>query len=461
MAVGQRRARLAGWGRTAAAVATVDEVSVTGAARAVAGAGPRGALVRGLGRSYGDAAQNSGGLVLRLPAATGDVLLDASAGTVVVPAGLSLGELLHLVLPHGFFVSVLPGTMHVTVGGAIASDIHGKNHHRDGSFGSSVESLRLLLADGSVASVGPSSRSDDAALFWATVGGMGLTGIVVDATLRLLPVETSRMSVDTTRIPDLDTLMAAMADSDHRYRYSVAWIDLVAKGAHLGRSILTNGDHATLDQLPGRAAGAPLAFEPRQLVTVPPVIPPGGLLNHLSVAAFNELWYRKSPRHKVGQLQPIGFYFCPLDLVGAWNRFYGRSGLLQYQFVVPFGAETTMRAVIERLVASGTASFLAVLKRFGPSNPAPLSFPTEGWTLALDVPAGARSGLGEMLHELDRLVLDAGGRHYLAKDSHATPDVVRQGYPRLDEWRAVRRRADPHGRWQSDLARRLGLLSNG
>jgi decaprenylphospho-beta-D-ribofuranose 2-oxidase len=252
--------------------------------------------------------------------------------------------------------------------------------------------------------------------------------------------------------------MAAMSDSDHRYRYSVAWIDLVAKGAHLGRSILTNGDHATLDQLSGRASGAPLAFEPRQLVSIPPVIPPGGLLNHLSVAAFNELWYRKSPRRKVGQLQPIGFYFCPLDLVGAWNRFYGRGGLLQYQFVVPFGEEATLRAVIERLVASGTASFLAVLKRFGPSNPAPLSFPTAGWTLALDVPAGARDGLGEMLHELDHLVLDAGGRHYLAKDSHATPDVLRRGYPRLGEWQAVRSAADPHGLWQSDLARRLGLL---
>lgn len=457
-AIARRSSRLTGWGRTAPAVAALDVVSSAGAARAIRDVGPRGALVRGLGRSYGDAAQNSGGLVLRLPAAAGDVLLDAAAGTVVVPAGLSLGELLQLVLPHGFFVAVLPGTMHVSVGGAIASDIHGKNHHRDGSFGSSVESLRLLLADGTVVSIGPSSPADEAALFWATVGGMGLTGIVVDATLRLLPVETSRMSVDTTRIADLDALMAAMSESDHRYRYSVAWIDLVAKGAHLGRSILTNGEHATLDQLGSRAAAAPLAFQPRQLVTVPPLIPPSGLLNHLSVAAFNEVWLRKSPRQRVGQVQPIGFYFCPLDLVGAWNRFYGRSGLLQYQFVVPFGEEATLRAVIERLVASGTASFLAVLKRFGAANPAPLSFPTEGWTLALDVPAGARGGLGEMLHELDHLVLDAGGRHYLAKDSHATPDVVRRGYPRLDEWRAVRSAADPGGLWQSDLARRLGLL---
>ena len=191
---------------------------------------------------------------------------------------------------------------------------------------------------------------------------------------------------------------------------------------------------------------------------MPPVIPPPGLLNHLSVATFNELWFRKSPRARVGQLQSVGFYFCPLDLVGGWNRFYGRAGLLQYQFVVPFGEEAALRAVVERLVASGIASFLAVLKRFGPSNPAPLSFPTAGWTLALDVPAGAGDGLGEMLHELDHLVLDVGGRHYLAKDSHATPEVLRRGYPRLDEWHAVRQRFDPDGLWQSDLARRLGLL---
>jgi decaprenylphospho-beta-D-ribofuranose 2-oxidase len=448
--------RISGWGCTAPVVATVEQPTGTAAlAGALGRAGPRGALVRGLGRSYGDAAQNSGGLVLRLPSGTAEIVLDAAAGTVVVPGGVSLGELLRLVVGHGFFVTVLPGTMHVTVGGAIASDIHGKNHHRDGSFGRSVVSLRLLLADGSVVQVGPQQRPE---LFWATVGGMGLTGIVVDATLRLLAIETSRMSVDTTRLGDLDTLMATMADSDHRYRYSVAWIDLVAKGIHLGRSILTNGDHATLDQLGRRAASAPLRYQPRQLVTVPPLIPPGGLLNHASVAAFNELWFRKSPRHEVGQLQPIGFYFCPLDLVGRWNRFYGRAGLLQYQFVVPFGEETTLRKVIERLVDSGTASFLAVLKRFGPSNPAPLSFPTLGWTLALDVPAGARHGLGEMLHELDHLVLDAGGRHYLAKDSHATPDVVRRGYPRLDEWRGVRDSVDPQGLWHSDLARRLGLL---
>jgi decaprenylphospho-beta-D-ribofuranose 2-oxidase len=285
---------------------------------------------------------------------------------------------------------------------------------------------------------------------------MGLTGIVLDATLRLLPIETSRMSVDTDRLPDLDAVLAAMSEGDDRYRYSVAWIDLMAKGVHLGRSVLTRADHASRDQLPSGAAD-PFAYSSPQLVSVPPVVPPRGLLNHLTVTAFNELWFRKAPRHRVGQLQSPGMFFCPLDMVGKWNRLYGRPGMLQYQFVLPFGEESTMRQIIERLVSSGTASFLAVLKRFGSANPAPLSFPSPGWTLALDVPAGSRV-LGEMLHELDNVVLDAGGRHYFAKDSHTTPATIRRGYPRLDEWRAVRDAVDPGRVWQSDLARRLELI---
>jgi decaprenylphospho-beta-D-ribofuranose 2-oxidase len=448
------RRRLHGWGRTSPAFAEVREVGAAELAGVLDRVGPRGNLVRGLGRSYGDAAQNSGGLVLRLAGFPDAVVLDAAAGTATVPAGVSLEQLLRLIVPQGFFVTVLPGTRLVTIGGAIASDIHGKNHHLDGSFGNHVLSLRLLLADGTVADVSPVRRSD---LFWATVGGMGLTGIVVDATIRLLPIETSRMSVDTDRLPDLDAVIAAMIEGDHRYRYSVAWIDLMAKGASLGRSVLTRADHARAVQLPS-SAGDPLAYSSPQLAFVPPIVPPRGLLNHATIAAFNEMWFRKAPRHRVGQLESTGAYFCPLDLVGDWNRLYGRRGMLQYQFVVPFGEEATIRRVIERLVASGTASFLAVLKRFGAANPAPLSFAIPGWTLALDVPAGA-GGLGEMLHELDHWVLDAGGRHYLAKDSHTTPATIRRGYPRLGEWQAVRDSVDPGRMWQSDLARRLELLA--
>jgi decaprenylphospho-beta-D-ribofuranose 2-oxidase len=448
------RARLWGWGRTNPTVAEDITVESDVLMAAIKGAGPRGALARGLGRSYGDAAQNGGGLVLRLASNAGDIVLDPSTGRATIGAGVNLDELLRVIVPRGFFVPVTPGTRFVTIGGAIASDIHGKNHHVDGSIGNYVESITMLLADGTTVVIGPDCNP---ALFWATVGGMGLTGIMLDATIRLLPIETSRMRVDTSRVADLDALLATMSSGDDDVRYSVAWIDLVAKGRNLGRSVLSRGDHARLAELDARQSVSPLAYGPRQLVEVPPLVPPMGVLNHATVAAFNEVWYRRSPTRRIGEIQGIGAFFHPLDLVGGWNRLYGRRGMVQYQFVVPFGEEDTMRTVVERLSASGAASFLAVLKRFGAANPAPLSFPQAGWTLALDLPGSSR-GLGDLLHGLDRLVLDAGGRHYFAKDSHTTPDAIRRGYPRLDEWKAVRDEVDPHGVWQSDLGRRLGLI---
>ncbi|MDO9176562.1 MAG: FAD-binding oxidoreductase, partial [Actinomycetota bacterium] len=384
------RRLLTGWGRTNATVAEVLELPNHEVPAALKEAGDRGALVRGLGRSYGDAAQNAGGLVMRLLGSAHQAVADPAAGTVTVPAGVSIDDLLRVIVPRGFFVPVTPGTRFVTIGGAIASDIHGKNHHVEGSFGNHVAALTLLLADGTQVLVGPHERPE---LFWATVGGMGLTGVILDATVRLLPIETSRMSVDTQRVADLDSLFTAMAEHDDDYRYSVAWIDPQAKGRSLGRSVLSRGDHARLDQLGPREAIDPLAYGAKQLVSMPPLIPPMGVINHATVAAFNEMWYRKAPRHRDGELQTIAGYFHPLDMVGKWNRIYGNKGMLQYQFVVPFGEEETMRTVIERLSASGTASFLAVLKRFGPGSQAPLSFPAPGWTLALDVPAGS-SGLG-------------------------------------------------------------------
>ena len=453
------RQLLTGWGRTAGSSAELVAESarrVDALTAAVKDLPPRGGIARGLGRSYGDSAQNGGGVVLRLHDQVLDAAIDEVAGTVTVPAGVSLDDLLRVAVPRGFFVPVSPGTRFVTVGGAIASDIHGKNHHVEGSFGKHVQRLSLLLADGSVVELGPDRRPE---LFWATVGGMGLTGVILDATVRLLRIETSRCSVDTTRTPDLDTLLALMDEGDRYYRYSVAWIDLMAKGSRLGRSILTRGDHATTDQLAPRDAVDPLAYDPHQLVAVPPLVPPAGLLNHTTVAAFNEFWYRKAPRRRVGQIVSISSYFHILDAIGSWNRLYGRPGFLQYQFVVPFGQETALRTVVERLAGSGTASFLAVLKRFGAANPGPLSFPSPGWTLALDLPAGSR-GLAGLLHGLDEVVLDAGGRHYLAKDSHTTPGAIRRGYPRLAEWQAVRASVDPAGVWASDQSRRLRLLDD-
>ncbi len=451
------RTKLTGWGRTNPSVADLVELFPSEIPAALKGVGDRGALVRGLGRSYGDAAQNAGGLVIRLTGSANDAVLDRERGLVTVSAGADLDELLRHVVPRGFFVPVTPGTRFVTIGGAIASDIHGKNHHVDGSFGNHLVRMSLQLADGSVVEV---SRDHDPDLFWATIGGMGLTGIVLDATIRLLPVETSRMSVDTHRLPDLDALMAVMDDGDDEaHRYSVAWIDLAAKGRQMGRSVLTRGDHARFDQLPAKLQVDPLAYGPGQLVSVPPVIPRPGLLNHLTVATFNEMWFRKAPRRQLGGIDSISAFFHPLDMVGQWTRFYGRAGLVQYQLMVPFGQEEAMRRIVEQVSASGVASFLAVLKRFGPGNDAPLSFPQPGWTLALDMPGGA-PGLDQLLHRLDDMVLEAGGRNYFAKDAHTSPLTIRRGYPRLAEWQAVRERVDPLGVWQSDLGRRLRLAAH-
>jgi decaprenylphospho-beta-D-ribofuranose 2-oxidase len=414
-------------------------------------AADRGIIARGLGRAYGDPAQNGGGTVLRLQ--PGPIVLDPEQGVVTCGGGVGFDELLRHLVPRGWFVPVTPGTRFVTVGGAIASDIHGKNHHVDGSFGAHVVAMTLLLADGSRRCL---TESSDAELWWATIGGMGLTGIIVDATFRVLPIETSRCVVDTERLPSLDALLDRMESGDDRYRYSVAWVDLLATGAALGRSVLTRGDHATLTDL-GEHAGDdddPLGFRPPALASVPPHVP--NVLNRMSVRAFNEVWFRKAPRSHRG-LETITGFFHPLDMVGSWNRLYGSAGFLQYQFVIPFEAVDALRTIVREVSASGHASFLAVLKRMGEANAAMLSFPTPGWTLTMDLPAGV-SGLATLLDRLDRLVLDVGGRHYLAKDATATPAMIRAGYPRLDEWRAVRRRVDPTGVWISDQARRLDLV---
>lgn len=448
-----RRALLSGWGRATPSASELVEVDESELAAAVKNLPARGGIARGLGRSYGDPAQNGGGHVLRLTPPRDAVHIDDGNGTVTVSAGVSLDDLLDIIVPRGWFVPVTPGTRFVTIGGAIASDIHGKNHHRDGSFGNHVTRLRLMLADTTVVEIGPDR---DPELFWATVGGMGLTGVILEATFRLIPIDTSLMAVETRRVENLDEIMTRMSERDADFRYSVAWIDLLATGRHLGRGVLTNADHARLDELDAKHAGAPLEYAGKQLVAVPSVVPGPGFINRLSVTAFNELWYRKAPRVREGELQSIAAYFHPLDLVGDWNRVYGRGGFVQYQFVVPFGAEPTLRTVIERISAAALPIFLTVLKRFGPGNPGPLSFPIEGWTLAIDVPARS-GGLSQLLAGFDRLVLDAGGRLYLAKDFQTTPTAVRRGYPRLDQWLAVRERVDPTGVWASDLSRRLGL----
>ena len=449
---GPVRRTLAGWGRTAPSVADVyapagdDDV-----AGVVKDAGARGVLARGLGRSYGDSAQNGGGAVLDMTSLGRILSIDVPTGLVTVESGVSLDALVTVLLPLGLFVPVLPGTRQVTVGGAIAADIHGKNHHVKGSFGNHVVSLDLLTADGAVRTLTPESEPR---LFWATVGGMGLTGVVLRATIRATPVETAFFAVDTERTRDLDDLMARLQANDDEYTYSVAWIDLAARGNSLGRAVLTRGWSATRDQLPKKLRNRPYQFAPKSLFTAPDVFPPG-LLNKATVSAFNEAYYRRAPKDQRGAIQGIGQFFHPLDIAKDWNRIYGPRGFLQYQFVVPFGEEEAMRRAVEKLAASGTASFLAVLKRFGPGNAGLLSFPSPGWTLALDIPVTPT--LGRLLDEMDDLVLGAGGRLYLAKDSRATAEAISRMYPRIDAWRAVRAEVDPRGVFTSDQARRLSL----
>ncbi|MEU6950008.1 FAD-binding oxidoreductase [Streptomyces sp. NPDC046316] len=445
---------LTGWGRTAPTLASVHRPrTYEEASEAVRACGARGSIARGLGRAYGDAAQNAGGSVLDMTGLDRIRSVDAVAGVVVCDAGVSLHRLMEVLLPLGWFVPVTPGTRYVTVGGAIGADIHGKNHHVSGSFSRHVAALELLTADGEIHTVVPGTD-----LFDATTGGMGLTGVILSATLRLLPVETSLMSVDTERAADLDELMARLTATDHRYRYSVAWIDLLARGAATGRSVLTRGDHAPYDAIPvrdRRTRRAPLAFRPGQLPAAPALVPEG-LLGRTAVGLFNELWYRRAPRRRTGELQRMSTFFHPLDGVPHWNRIYGRGGFVQYQFVVGHGHEETLRRVVKRIARRGCPSFLAVLKRFGASDPGWLSFPVPGWTLALDIPARL-SGLGAFLDELDEEVADAGGRVYLAKDSRLRPELLDAMYPRLADFRALRATLDPRSVFTSDLSRRLAL----
>jgi decaprenylphospho-beta-D-ribofuranose 2-oxidase len=452
---------LTGWGLTTPTAAdVVAPASPDDLAKSLLDPPPRGMVPRGLGRSYGDAAQNAGGRVIDTTGATdGEAVVVGPIGpdgVLRLPAGASLDAVMRGVVPRGFFVPVTPGTRFVTVGGAVAADIHGKNHHVDGSFMNHVRAVRLALPSGDVVEVGP-EPGQRPELFWATAGGMGLTGVVLDADVVLPPIETSAVAVDTDRARNLDEVMALMIEGDSAYHYSVAWIDLMATGPSMGRAVLTRGDFAPLDALPPRRRSDPLAFDPHGPVAAPPA--PEGLLNRLSIRAFNELWFRMAPMRRRGELQSITRFFHPLDMVDRWNRLYGRSGLLQWQCLVPDGEEDALRRLVTQLSAAGHPSFLTVLKRFGSANPGPLSFPAPGWTITLDIPAGGRRAgdLAVLLDRLDRQVADVGGRIYLAKDSRLRRDLMPVMYPRLDEWRAVKAEVDPDGVLQSDLGRRLGL----
>lgn len=418
-----------------------------------AGAADRGVIARGLGRSYGDPAMNAGGHVALTTGVSGLHDIDLQRGQVTASAGTSLEDLMRWLVPLGWFVPVTPGTRQVTLGGAIASDIHGKNHHRVGSWCNWIVSMTMATPKHGPIVVSPQENPD---LFWATAGGMGLTGMILDATIQLSAIETAYLSVDTDRTPDLDTTLGLMESGDHAYDYSVAWIDIMQRGRSMGRSILSRGHFAPRARLDRRRRADPLRFRSGTLATYParPVV---RLVNPLTIRAFNEAWYRKAPKRERDRLQTISQFFHPLDMVRDWNRVYGRQGFLQWQCALPLEATDDLRWIVGQLSESGCSSFLNVLKRFGPGNPGPLSFPMEGWTLAIDVPTAGLADLADLLDRLDRRVVDVGGRLYLAKDSRMAPELLPHMYPRLDEWREVRAGADPGGLLDSDLARRLRL----
>jgi len=449
-----QRTPLKGWARTAPTVAQVvlaenPDVVI----EAVKQAGPRGVIARGLGRSYGDPAQNAGGVVVDMSRLNRIHSIDAGSGHVVLDAGVSLDTLMRTALPFGLWVPVLPGTRQVTIGGAIASDIHGKNHHSAGSFGNHVVSMELLTADGTVRTLTPDGP--DADLFWATVGGMGLTGIILQATVAMTHTETAYFIADTDRTENLDETIALFSDgSDDTYDYSSAWFDSMSTDHRLGRAAFGRGSLATLDQLPKKLRRDPLKFDAPQLFTLPDIFPPG-LANKLTFSAIGELYYRKTPKRGRGLIQNLTQFYHPLDLFGEWNRAYGPHGFLQYQFIVPFGQEDELRAIVRTIAESGHVSFLNVFKRFGEGNRAPLSFPMPGWTITVDFPI--KDGLDRLCAELDERVLGMGGRLYLAKDSRLSPETFAKMYPRLEQWRKVRNAVDPDGVFMSDQARRLGL----
>jgi decaprenylphospho-beta-D-ribofuranose 2-oxidase len=449
-----RTVRLTGWGRISPSSAELAEpATAAGAAEALRhGVAASGVIARGLGRSYNNAAQCDGGVVIstaRLNRITG---LDAATGLVTCEAGVSLEQLMVAGLPAGWFVPVSPGTRQVTVGGAIAADVHGKNHHVAGSFARHVRSFDILLPDGEARTV---TEQSDPSLFWATAGGMGLTGLIVAATVQLKRVATSRVRVDTVRTDGIDQTMAVLAEHDRRYGYTVAWSDSLARGGGLGRSVITSGDFAEPADLPPAERDDPFAFRPGARLGVPATFPPG-VINRYTVGLANAAYYRKAPRSRSGEIQTIGTFFHPLDGIRNWNRVYGPGGFRQYQYVVPFGAEAAVRRSFELVSRARAPSFVTVLKRFGAGDEGLLSFPMAGWTLALDFPART-PGLAGLLGRLDQMVAEAGGRVYLAKDSRVPPDVLAQMYPRLPEFRKLRAEIDPAGILASDLSRRLGL----
>ncbi len=408
-------------------------------------------IARGQGRSYGDASLNEHGHVLLTERINRMLELDIKQGIIKAEAGVTLAEILSVCVKHGWFLPVTPGTRFASLGGCVAADVHGKNHHHDGSFGKHVLGMEMLLADGRRIQC---SASENSELFWATVGGMGLTGIIGTVTLKLIPIATSQIQVQHRAAGNLQALFELLNDPDLDDHYSVAWIDCMAKGHKLGRGVAMFGHHASVDEY---RAALPLTHHVKSVRNLPFDFP-GWLLNPLSINLFNQAYFWNEGRKTDAFLTSYESYFYPLDAIGQWNRMYGKRGFLQYQCVLPeTQALSGMTRLLQAISASRNASFLAVLKRLGESSLGMLSFPMPGFTLALDLPLHDQQALFTLLDRLDQITLEHGGRVYLAKDAHLSAENFRLMYPRYADWLKIKQQFDPANVFNSSLARRLHI----
>lgn len=396
-------------------------------------------IARGMGRSYGDSANSS--KVLQTLNVDHFIKFDELTGKLTAESGITLRDILKVIVPKGWFLPVTPGTSYVTLGGAIASDAHGKNHHFAGTFGQHVTSLNILLGTGEVVTTSPQVRPD---LFHATCGGMGLTGVITNATIQLLPIRSSLINQKTIKADCIEAACEAF-ETNYDSTYSVAWIDCLSQGKNLGRSILMLGEHAEKGEL---------EIDLRQKVSIP-ISTPSSLLNSLTIKAFNAAyWYRsKHNQNKIVSLMP---YFYPLDVVGEWNKLYGKKGFLQFQCVLPkTDGVVNMRKLLTEISKSGDGSFLAVLKQFGSANQNLLSFPTEGYTLALDFKLS--SSALKTVNKLEEMTVDMGGRLYLTKDAVMQEKTFKRTYLNWEKFEEVRTKYGAIGKFSSSQSKRLGL----
>jgi decaprenylphospho-beta-D-ribofuranose 2-oxidase len=407
-------------------------------------------IARGNGRCYGDGslAENT------ISTLKYDKVLsfDKVNGVFETESGITLDQVLEIIVPAGWFLPVTPGTKFITIGGAIASDVHGKNHHVDGAFSSHVLEMDVMLSTGETLTCSPFFNQD---LFEATCGGMGLTGVITRVRFRLKKIETSYIKQKQIKAANLEELLK-LFDEYKNYTYSVAWIDCLIRGDEFGRSILILGEHARLDELEPAQRNKPLALPGKKQINFPFNLP-SWVLNTLTVRAFNFVYYSKNLKKVIDNVVSYEPFFYPLDAILNWNRGYGKNGFIQYQFVIPMHAKQGLIEILERISDEGLGSFLAVLKVFGKQDSL-ISFPMEGYTLALDFPV--RDGLFRFLDELDSIVLKYGGRLYMSKDARMKAQMLESGYPRLQEFKSIVEKYNPGGKIHSLQSDRLFITNN-